>query len=217
MFLEANREYSVFDKMISHFDHALRTVVGKPLVTTRQNPAQNVPVSELNTKEKQQVAGLMRVNHAGEVAAQGLYQGHMLTARTDKTRVDMEQSAQEENDHLAWCEARLEELDSHKSYLSPAWYAGSLLIGMAAGLAGDKWSLGFVEETEQQVTDHLERHQEQLPEQDLKTAAIINQMKIDETQHAEKANQAGAQALPEVIRKLMQITAKIMTSTAYHV
>lgn len=217
MFLESNRQYSLVDRLISHGDHILRTICGKPLVTERANPAANVEDTELTPVEKRHVTGLMRVNHAGEVAAQGLYQGQAITARDSIIRDTMQRSAQEENDHLAWCQTRIEELAGHTSYLNPAWYIGSLLMGMAAGLAGDKWSLGFVEETEHQVTKHLHEHEQQLPPHDQKTAKIVAQMKLDEATHADKANHAGAETLPSVVKKLMSLTAKVMTSTAYYV
>ena len=217
MFLDDERHYSLLDKAIAHFDHALRTIAGKPLTTDRPHPAEDTPEAELSVTEKKHVAGLMRVNHAGEVSAQGLYQGQSLTARDANIRQNMAESAKEENDHLAWCENRLHELGSHKSVLAPVWYTGSLLIGMIAGLAGDKWSLGFVEETEQQVTNHLENHETRLPDQDQKTAKIIAQMKLDEAEHAAKANQAGAEELPYAIKSLMQAVSKVMTSTAYYI
>lgn len=217
MFLEANRRYTLADHAVAHFDHALRTLLGKPLVTERQYPAADIDEPSLTSEEKSEIAGLMRVNHSGEVAAQGLYQGQALTAKNSAVKVAMEHSAREENDHLAWCQRRLAELQGRRSYLDPVWFTGSLLIGMIAGLAGDQWSLGFVEETEQQVTAHLSGHEERLPKHDLKTTKIIQQMKLDEATHADSANSAGAEALPFFIKKIMQFTAKIMTSAAYYI
>lgn len=159
----------------------------------------------------------MRVNHAGEVAAQGLYQGQALTAKLNNIREKMQHAADEEIDHLVWCQQRLQELDSHTSYLHPLWYLGSFTIGAVAGLAGDKWSLGFVAETENQVSEHLASHQRKLPNDDLKSKAIITQMREDEIQHAKMAVSAGAADLPRGIKWLMTITAKVMTATAYWV
>jgi ubiquinone biosynthesis monooxygenase Coq7 len=159
----------------------------------------------------------MRVNHSGEVCAQALYQGQALTARLPVVRERMEQAALEENDHLAWCEQRLHELGSHKSYLNPAWYAGSFAIGALAGLIGDKWSLGFLAETERQVVRHLEGPLGSLPPDDLKSRAILEQMHTDEAQHATLAVESGGAALPPSIRGLMQSVSKVMTGTAYWV
>jgi ubiquinone biosynthesis monooxygenase Coq7 len=159
----------------------------------------------------------MRINHVGEVCAQALYQGQATTARLDTVRDKMERAAQEENDHLAWCEQRLEELDSHKSYMNPLWYAGSFAIGAAAGMAGDKWSLGFVVETERQVVRHLEKHLGRLPAQDEKSRAILEQMKVDEAHHATTALQAGGAELPAPIKTAMRISSKLMTTLAYKI
>jgi ubiquinone biosynthesis monooxygenase Coq7 len=157
----------------------------------------------------------MRVNHAGEISAQALYQGQALTAKLPDVRDKMEQAAEEEFDHLNWCQSRLSELDSHTSVLNPAWYAGSFVIGALAGAAGDKWSLGFVAETEHQVVRHLDEHLEKLPAQDARSRAILERMKYDEAQHATVALQSGGAKLPFVVKKLMQLTSKVMTRTAY--
>ena len=159
----------------------------------------------------------MRVNHAGEVAAQALYAGHAFAARDGQVRDAMLQAAAEEGEHLDWCEARVRELDSHVSYLTPLWYFGSFAIGAAAGAAGDKWSLGFVMETERQVVEHLDRHLALLPEQDHKSRAILQQMRRDEMQHASVARDAGGAELPPPLRALMRCCAKVMTGTAYRV
>jgi ubiquinone biosynthesis monooxygenase Coq7 len=159
----------------------------------------------------------MRVNHAGEVSAQALYQGQALTAKLAEVRGKMERAALEENDHLAWCERRLKELDSHTSMLNPLWYTGSFAIGALAGLAGDKWSLGFVVETERQVVKHLDEHLSRLPEQDRRSRAILEQMKEDETHHATAALNAGGAELPEPVRQLMRLTSKVMTNAAYYI
>jgi ubiquinone biosynthesis monooxygenase Coq7 len=212
-----NREYSPFDQLLMHMDKAVRTVFGTPPVTERSNPAQAQPEAELSADQRRLVAGLMRVNHAGEVSAQALYQGQALTAKLGEVRSKMERAAMEENDHLAWCEQRLTELDSHASVLNPLWYAGSFAIGAAAGLAGDKWSLGFVVETEKQVVQHLEEHLERLPPQDHKSRAILEQMQEDEAHHATTALQAGSAELAKPVKQLMRLTSKLMTTTAYYI
>ena len=196
-------------------DVGMRTLFGQPKITERPNPAQNETEIELSEAERQLAGRLMRINHAGEVAAQGLYQGQALTARLPQVRQQMERAALEENDHLDWCEKRAKELGTHVSVLNPAWYAGSTAIGALAGLAGDKWSLGFVAETEKQVVKHLEEHLEQLPEHDDKSRAILEQMKEDEGRHATVALEAGGTELPYPVKKLMGLTSKIMTRTAF--
>lgn len=202
------------DQFICQFDQALRTVFGRPATTERPNPAQDVPEAELSDAERQLAAELMRVNHAGEVAAQALYQGQAITARDEKVRAKLERAAMEENDHLQWCDERVKELGSHTSYLNPLWYAGSLAIGAAAGIAGDKWSLGFLVETEKQVEAHLDGHLQQLPTHDARSRAVVAQMRTDEIQHAQTAQQAGAAPLPEPLKQLMKLTSKVMTATA---
>jgi ubiquinone biosynthesis monooxygenase Coq7 len=209
------RHYSPADKFLMHLDTGLRTVFGRPRVTERSNPAENIEETDLTEAEKELAGRLMRINHAGEVAAQGLYEGQALTARLPEVRDKMERAAMEENDHLAWCESRINELGSHKSLLNPLWYAGSLAIGAIAGLAGDKWSLGFVTETERQVVRHLDSHLAQVSEKDQKSRAILEQMKEDEGHHATTALHAGGAELPTPIKKLMTLTSKVMTRTAY--
>jgi len=211
------RAYSLTDKFCIQIDVALRTLFGKPETTARENPAKYIKERELTQEQNRHSQGYMRVNHCGEVCAQALYQGQALTARNPSTQQQMQQAALEENDHLAWCESRLIELNSHTSYLNPLWYMGSLLIGITAGIAGDKWSLGFLAETERQVTAHLESHLHALPEDDKKSLSIVEQMASDEKQHAEAAIDAGAAELPDIIKKLMRITAKTMTVTAYYI
>ncbi len=203
------------DNLIINFDHGLRTLFGQPLGTTRANPAKTVADNELTDTEKELSAGLMRVNHAGEVSAQALYQGQALTARTQAVRDSMKQSAIEENDHLVWCENRIEKLNGHVSFFNPLWYVGSFSIGAIAGMAGDKWSLGFVAETERQVVKHIEGHLQRLPADDLKSQAILEQMKIDEAHHATVAVKAGAVELPTAITWLMGGVSKVMTKTAF--
>jgi ubiquinone biosynthesis monooxygenase Coq7 len=210
------RQFTFLDAGIQALDTGLRTLC-KLHHANRNNPAQNIAATTLTTTEARQAAGYMRVNHAGEIAAQALYQGQALTARNQTIKAAMQNAADEEVDHLVWCEQRLNELNSHVSYLAPLWYAGALAIGTAAGLAGDKVSLGFLAETEKQVVKHLEKHLNVLPLQDSKSRAIVNQMREDEDQHAKTATQHGAAVLPRPLRKLMTLTAKLMTSTAYYV
>jgi len=210
------RNYTPLDRVVMEMDKAVRTVFASPPVTERPNPADARGDAELNEEERRRVAGLMRVNHAGEVSAQALYQGQALTAKLAEVRGKMERAALEENDHLAWCEQRLGDLGSHTSVLNPLWYAGSFALGALAGLAGDKWSLGFVAETERQVVKHLEEHLERLPPQDHKSRAVLEQMKEDEGHHATTALKAGGAELPEPVKQTMRLTSKVMTKTAYY-
>ena len=159
----------------------------------------------------------MRVNHVGEIAAQALYKAQALTAVDDELKKIMKQSADEEIDHLDWCEQRLNELDGHVSYLMPIWYLGSFGIGVLAGVFGDKWNLGFIAETEHQVVRHLEKHLEELPEGDERSRAILEQMREDESHHAAAAETRGAKKLPKGIKRLMMLASKFMTKTAYHI
>lgn len=209
------RHYTPFDKIIQQFDAGLRTVFGNPPLTERPNPADSETEAELSAADKELAGRLMRINHAGEVSAQGLYQGQALTARLPEVRSKMERAALEENDHLAWCEQRCKELGTHTSLLSPFWYVGSLSIGALAGMAGDKWSLGFVAETEHQVVRHLDSHMAQINPEDQKSHAILTQMKEDEAHHATVALHAGGAELPFPVKKLMGLTSKIMTKTVY--
>jgi ubiquinone biosynthesis monooxygenase Coq7 len=202
--------------MLIDLDNALRTLFGKPRVTERSNPADTVDEAQMSEEERDLAARLMRINHTGEVCAQALYQGQALTAKLPEVRDSMERAAQEENDHLAWCETRLEELDNRKSLLNPLWYASSFLIGTAAGLAGDKWSLGFVAETEHQVEAHLNDHMGRIPAQDRKSLAILEQMKEDEIHHATVALEAGGADLPAPIRLAMKLTSKVMTKSVFY-
>jgi len=208
---------ALIDRFIIEFDTALRSVVGGAHAH-RPTPGSDIQSTTLlDVKEREHAAGLMRVNHVGEVCAQALYQSQKLVARNPEIRQMLDHSGQEEMDHLAWCETRLQELGSHTSYLNPIWYAGSFAIGLAAGLAGDKWSLGFVAETEKQVENHLESHLQKLPVEDERSRAIVDQMRIDEIEHGQAAISAGGAALPEPIQKLMQAMSKVMTSTAYKI
>ncbi len=210
-----SRHYTPFDFLVMNLDQAVRTLAGRPLVTERPNPADGVEEAELGEVEKTTSIRLMRINHSGEVAAQALYQGQALTAKLPDVRERMERAAAEENDHLDWCEKRVQALDGHLSYLNPLWYAGSFAIGAAAGLVGDKWSLGFVAETERQVIEHLDEHLKQVSSNDQKSRAVLEQMKIDEAHHGDMAKAAGGAALPEPVKALMQMTSKIMTGAAY--
>jgi len=168
----------------------------------------------MSLDQKRLAAGLMRVNHAGEMAAQALYQGQSLTARDPKLADKLKYASIEEADHLNWCRNRLEELDERPSLLDPLWYAGSFAIGMAAGIAGDRWNLGFLAETEHQVVRHLDNHLDRLPENDVRSRAIVEQMKIDEQGHAELAENLGAAELPQPIKQFMKLTSKVMTNLA---
>jgi len=188
-----------------------------PTRASRPNPASDVPEATLSAAEKSHSAGLMRVNHAGEIAAQGLYQGHAAVARDPGIEQQMQAAADEELDHLGWCEERLGELGSGPSQLRPVWYAGGWMMGAISGVLGDKWSLGFIEETERQVSAHLTGHLDRLPGNDAKSRAIVGQMRDEEERHGTNARQAGAALLPEPVRHLMRLTAKVMTGTAYWV
>lgn len=206
------------DQLIVQFDQALRTINAGSSTAQRPSPAATLPEPDsdiFDAVARQQAAALMRINHTGEVCAQALYQGQALTAKLPDVRYNMEHAAAEEVDHLAWCETRLQELDSRPSYLNPAWYAMSFGLGAIAGLAGDKWSLGFVAETEEQVCEHLQDHLHKLPAEDSKSRAIIAQMLIDEKQHGEAARQAGGADLPMPVKagmKLMSVVMKQVSS-----
>ena len=209
---------SLFDKLLCEIDTSLRTlIIPEHRTCNRENPGEQMTEPSLSIKEKSHIAGLMRVNHAGEVCAQALYQGQALTAQLTEVKAQMTEAAAQEVDHLAWCEQRLHELDSHPSILNPLWYGGSLALGALAGLAGDKWSLGFVAETERQVTKHLQKHLRYLPQKDIKSKAILAQMQHDEAQHAEQATAAGAAELPFLIKQLMQGVSKLLTKTSYYI
>jgi ubiquinone biosynthesis monooxygenase Coq7 len=210
------RDFNPADRLIIGIDQALRTLFGRPQITERKDPAEFYPEPELSEHERDVTGRLMRINHTGEVCAQALYQGQALTAKLPDVRHSMERAAQEENDHLAWCESRLVALDNRKSLLNPFWYAGSFLIGAAAGLAGDKWSLGFVAETERQVENHLENHLQKLPSQDQKSRAVLEQMKEDEIHHATVALEAGGAELPGPVKLAMKLTSTLMTKSVYY-
>lgn len=212
----AQRQLTPLDRLLDQADRALRAVFGRQ-PAQRASPGGERAVHLADEASRRHVAGLMRVNHAGEIAAQGLYHGQALTARRPEIRAAMERAAREEGDHLAWCRERLDELGDRPSLLAPVWYAGSVAIGAIAGAAGDRWSLGFMAETERQVESHLDDHLSRLPEVDERSRAILEQMKADEVRHAESATSAGGAPLPAPIRLLMKLTAKVMTTTAYRI
>jgi ubiquinone biosynthesis monooxygenase Coq7 len=211
------RNLTFLDRCITQFDQAIRTLFGQPAGSGRANPAQTATDDNLSATEKAESICLMRVNHAGEVCAQALYQGQALTARHNEVREQMQQAATEENDHLLWCRQRLDELDGHTSLLNPLWYTGSVLIGAATGLLGDKWSLGFLAETEHQVVVHLQAHLHSLPGTDGKSHAILEQMKHDEARHQASALYSGGSVLPEPAKKIMVLMSRVMTTIAYRI
>lgn len=212
-----DRDYTPLDQVLMRLHQALSGVAPPPAEGTRPNPAAGLEAPDLDDAARRHAAGLMRVNHAGEVAAQALYQGHALAARSPSIREHMLEAAAEERSHLAWCEERLRELDSAPSRLDPLWYAGSFAIGAIAGLAGDRWSLGFVEETEKQVSEHLRGHLEKLPEEDTRSRVIVEAMRADEERHGQQAADAGAKPLPWLVQELMRAVARVMTRSAYWV
>ncbi|MCH4249036.1 2-polyprenyl-3-methyl-6-methoxy-1,4-benzoquinone monooxygenase [Acinetobacter populi] len=210
------RQFTGLDRMINSFDQALRSLVPGATAAHRHNPAADLD-SQLTINEARHVAGLMRVNHSGEVCAQALYHGQAMTAKLPSVRLEMEHAAEEEQDHLAWCEDRLKELNSYPSLLNPVWYSLSFAMGAAAGIAGDKYSLGFVAETEKQVSAHLLSHLAQLPAQDQRSKVILEQMNEDELHHRDTALNAGGVDLPVPVRIVMTLISKTMTKTSYYV
>jgi len=211
------RQLSSADRLLSSFDHALRTLSGSHSAG-RPNPAGLAAETQPLSEQDRQLSGaLMRVNHVGEVCAQALYQSQALVCRDENLRTHFEHAAQEEADHLAWTQQRLEQLNAHASWLNPVWYGGAFAIGALAGLAGNRHSLGFVVETETQVEQHLASHLARLPEADLASRAIVDQMKLDELRHAQDAKAAGAADLPAPIKGLMRVAASVMTRTAHHI
>jgi 3-demethoxyubiquinol 3-hydroxylase len=211
------RRYSLVDRLLVEVDHALSSsFVGTP-VAQRANPACDIPELDLGDEQQRHAAGLMRINHAGEVCAQALYYGQAAVARDQATRDALLAAAAEEGDHLSWCGERLRELGSRPSLLNPFWYAGSYAIGLVAGLRGDGYNLGFVVETERQVEAHLGEHLESLPPGDERSRAIVRQMQADEAAHGAAARQAGARELPSPVPKVMRAASKIMKALAYRV
>jgi len=210
-----NRKLSLLDQLIENADQVLRTLSGQANQAQRNSPAASETETALASTDRRHVAGLMRVNHTGEVCAQALYQGQALTARLPNVRQQMEEAAAEEVDHLVWCEERLRELGSHTSHLNPIWYGLSFTLGAAAGLAGDRWSLGFVAATEERVCDHLSDHLQQLPEGDQKSRRILEQMLEDERRHGDIALEAGGEPFPEPVKRVMSAVSRVMTSSSY--
>lgn len=211
------RQLTPIDHFIVRADRALRTLVAGEQIAQRPSPAHQMPEAELSAEETRHAAGLIRVNHTGEVCAQALYQGQALTAKLPHVRAEMEKAAAEEVDHLVWCQERLNALQSHTSALNPLWYGVSFAIGAGAGLVSDKVSLGFVAATEQQVCHHLQHHLEELPAQDAKSRAVVTQMLRDEARHADMALSAGGLRFPEPVKAIMSLMAKLMTKSSYHV
>ena len=209
------RKLTRIDSLLDELQHGLKTCHLQPPLQQRPYPASKLDQAPLCDNEQRHVAGLMRVNNAGEVAAQGLYRGQSLTARDPAIKAAMIAAANEENEHLNWCQQRLFELKRKRSKLDGIWYWGSFTIGAIAGIAGDKWSLGFVKETEEQVYQHLQEHVSKLPEADVRSRIILETMKHDELQHAITADRAGAAPLPRVVRLAMTAVSKVMTFTAY--
>jgi len=214
MLLLNPRHYSLIDQLCLNIDQAIRGLVGETLTTGRPYPAQDDSELNLSVEQQKQSAALMRVNHAGEVCAQALYHGQALVSRDPAVRHQLQQAAIEEGDHLVWCHQRLQELNSHTSYLNPFWYTGSFIMGLAAGIWGDYWSLGFLAETEQQVVNHLAGHLQTLPSQDKKSFEIVQQMQQDEARHRDDAINLGAKELPWIIKKMMSFVSKVMVKTA---
>lgn len=209
------RQYSALDKLLSQLNQGLSPALSPEATAQKSSPAKQLSEAKLSPQEREHTMRLMRVNHAGEVAAQALYHGQALTAKLPEVREAMEHAAEEENDHLAWCQQRIQELGGQVSALQPFWYASSFVMGALAGAVGDKWSLGFVAETEKQVVKHLQQHADQISQQDQKTRAILQQMQADEAEHGQQALAAGGAELPEPVQLLMSITSKVMTKTAY--
>jgi ubiquinone biosynthesis monooxygenase Coq7 len=211
------RKLSILDQLIENADQALRTLSGEANQAQRPSPGTAKSEGELSPEERRHAAGLMRVNHTGEVCAQALYQGQALTARLPGVREEMEQAAAEEVDHLVWCEERLKQLGGHTSRLNPLWYGLSFTLGAAAGIAGDRWSLGFVAATEDRVCRHLQEHLEKLPEDDHRSRSILEQMLEDEQRHGAAALEAGGEEFPEPVKRAMAGVARLMTDSSYRI
>ena len=204
------------DRLIVEFDKGLRTLFSQAH-SARPHPDANLPDAIMDEAEIKHAAGLMRINHSGEICAQALYQGQALTARDPAVQAKLQQAAQEETEHLAWTSKRVHELGGHLSVLNPLWYTGSLALGAFAGLLGDKWNLGFLSETEHQVGGHLQSHLEKLPQQDAKSRAVVQQMYVDEIKHSDMAKEMGGADLPAPVKLAMRVTSKILTHTAYRI
>ena len=213
----SKRQYSLFDRLLVQGEQAMRTLVPGAAQAARPSPAQHLRSDAVDETQRKHVAGLMRINHTGEVCAQALYQGQALTARLPDIRAQMEEAAAEEIDHLAWCEQRLNELGSRTSVLNPLFYGLSFGLGAVAGKISDRVSLGFVAATEQLVERHLDDHLTQLPADDLKSRAILEQMREDEIEHASHALQAGGMVFPRPVKGTMKLMSKVMTGAAYRI
>ena len=211
----AERTYSSLDRLICAADDTLAVLFGRQAGTNRPDPAEGIVEGDLTPTEKHLSARLMRVNHVGEICAQALYQSQALTSRSERVRKTLSLAALEEQDHLRWCENRINSLGGRKSLLNPAWYLGSFVVGLAAGFAGDRINLGFLRETEKQVEGHLRSHLDRLPEKDLASRAVVDAMKEDEQQHGETAHQAGSADLPIPVKSLMRLASRVMTGTAH--
>jgi len=211
----AERTFSSLDRLICAADDTLTVLFGRQAGTNRPDPADGIAEADLTPAERNLSARLMRVNHVGEICAQALYQSQALTSRSDTVRKTLSLAALEEQDHLRWCENRINSLGGRKSLLNPAWYLGSFAIGLAAGFAGDRINLGFLRETEKQVEGHLHSHLDRLPKKDLASRAVVGAMKEDEKQHGETAHRAGASELPLPIKSLMRLASRVMTGTAH--
>lgn len=213
--MKNSRNYTLFDRICLGVDQAVRALSDNTMTTGQPYPARQVEELPLTDKERKHAAALMRINHSGEICAQALYHGQGIVSRTSLLQEKLQQAAREEGDHLAWCKERLEELGSHTSYLNPLWYAGSFCIGMVAGMVGDKWSLGFVAETERQVIDHLKSHLHALPANDVRSYKILQQMEADEAKHRDEAIMSGARELPTNVKSIMGWVSKVMVKTTY--
>jgi ubiquinone biosynthesis monooxygenase Coq7 len=211
------RRLTFIDKLICEADTVMRTLSSRGNTAARPSPARGHSESDLDEASRKHVAGLMRVNHTGEVCAQALYQGQALTAKLPDVREEMQQAAAEEVDHLVWCEERLRQLDSHPSILNPAWYGLSFAIGALAGAVGDAVSLGFVAATEERVCAHLKEHLRELPEEDRRSRLILQQMLADEERHGENALAAGGQNFPRPVKNAMTALSQVMTRSSYYV
>ncbi|OPX55490.1 ubiquinone biosynthesis monooxygenase Coq7 [Oceanospirillum multiglobuliferum] len=214
--MNSTRQHTPLDKLLISADTVLKTLIPGAAEPYRVSPARQEAELELSSVERKHAAGLMRINHTGEVCAQALYQGQALTAKLPEIREQMDQAAREEIDHLAWCEQRIRQLGSRPSLLNPVFYGLSFGIGAMAGAAGDQYSLGFVAATEQQVCKHLEHHLQELPSNDKKSRAVLEQMYIDEEQHAEQALSAGGIRFPTPVKLVMKMMSKVMTKSVYH-
>lgn len=214
----SQRKLSFLDRLVIDVDHTIKTFAGGMQATPRPSPAEDIKESsDLDVEQRKHIAGLMRINHSGEVCAQALYKGQALTAKRDEVRLSMQEAAAEEEDHLAWCEQRLQQLNSHTSYLNPVWYGMSYGIGALTGVLGDRISLGFIAATEDQVCEHLESHLESIPETDSKSRRILEEMIEDESRHATHALAAGGRRFPWPVKKAMTVVSTVMTKSAYKI